>query len=276
MKKFFSTLAGCILSIVILLAAQIIATGLGEILVSMTLPAYVCGLISAILYVILTYLGLKLLLVKLFKLDLPELGIKKFRLKPVWCVTAVLLPVLVVTAFLCMDGKWSVLQEDTATKATVIVTGIALYSMAAGIVEELAFRCVIMGIIRKNYNIKSAVIIPSVLFGLMHIIGNDLDFVSILQLVVAGTMVGIMFSLILYQSGNFWNNALVHAFWNMSTLGLLHIGTAPYNSAIYTYVLKSKNIFITGGDFGIESSVVSIAGYVAVSIIAFLMIKKKK
>ena len=88
-------------------------------------------------------------------------------------------------------------------------------------------------------------------------------------------MVGIMFSLILLESGSFWNNALVHALWNMSTIGLIHTGTESSDLAVYTYVLKSGNFFITGGDFGIEASVIAIAGYIAVSLIAFLMIKKK-
>ncbi|MDE6538616.1 MAG: CPBP family intramembrane metalloprotease, partial [Ruminococcus sp.] len=72
----------------------------------------------------------------------------------------------------------------------------------------------------------------------------------------------------------------VHAVWNMSTLGLMHIGTMYIgpendNSALFNFVLKSDNRLITGGDFGIESSVIAIVGYVAVSIIAFIMIKKE-
>lgn len=274
MKKFVKTLSGCLLSIIVLVIAQLIGIGAGEIFTAVGLPAFIGGTVAAVLYPVLTYFGLKLIFQKIYKIQLSELGIKKFGLKPVWCITAVILPLSVVAAFLCMDGEWSVLAEDD--KISVVVTGIGLYSIAGGIVEEMVFRGIIMGFIRKNYNIKSAVIIPSVLFGLMHIIGNELSLISILQLIVAGTTVGVMFSLIMYQSDNFWNNALVHAMWNMSTLGLLHVGTEPYDSAVYTYVLKADNIFITGGDFGIESSVISIIGYVLVIAVAVFIIRKDK
>lgn len=275
MKKFLLTFVCCILSIIILIVSQSISLAAGRILVFMKVPAGICSAASAILYAVFTYSGVKFIIAKIFQLELPDIGIKKFRLRPVWCITAIILPLLVVTAFICMDGEWSVLPEDTYFKITTAVNGILFYSISAGIVEEMIFRCVIMGIIRKNYNMKSAIIIPSVLFGLVHIIGNRLDFISIIQLVVAGTMVGIMFSLIMCESGNFRNNALVHALWNISTIGLIHIGTETADYSVYTYVLKSGNRLITGGDFGIESSVVAITGYVAVSIIAFVMIKKK-
>lgn len=276
MKKFLLTLACSALSVVILAVSQSIALATGGLLVFMKIPAYICAVVCAVLYALLTYSGIKFIIAGLFRLDLQETGIKKFSIRPVWFITALFLPLAVITAFVCMDGNWSVLQEDTYTKITTAVNGIVFYSISAGIVEEMIFRCVIMGIIRKNYNIKSAVVIPSVLFGAVHIIGNNLDIISIIQLVIAGTMVGIMFSLILLESKSFWNNALVHALWNMSTIGLLHIGTESSDLAVYTYVLKSKNLLITGGDFGIESSVIAIAGYVAVSLIAFLMIKKKE
>ncbi|MDE6780633.1 MAG: CPBP family intramembrane metalloprotease [Ruminococcus sp.] len=275
MKKFLLTAACCAVSLVILAVSQGIALAIGGTLVFVKIPAYICATVSAVLYALIAYAGVKFLIAVLFRLNLSEIGIKKFSLCPMWCITAILLPLAVVTAFICMNGRWSVLLEDTYTKITTAVNGIVFYSIAAGIVEEMIFRCVIMGIIRRNYNIKSAVIIPSVLFGAVHIIGNDLNLISIIQLVIAGTMVGIMFSLILLESNNFWNNAIVHAIWNMSTIGLLHIGTESSDLSVYTYVLKSDSNIITGGDFGIESSVIAIAGYVAVSIIAFIMIKRK-
>lgn len=139
----------------------------------------------------------------------------------------------------------------------------------------MVFRGLIMGIIRKNYNIKSAVIVPSVLFGVAHLANGKLYIIGDVQLIIAGTAVGVMFSLIMLNGNNFWNNALVHAVWNMSTIGIMHIGTKTNDLSVFSFVLDSDNRLITGGDFGIEASVISIAGYIIVSIIAFIMIKKK-
>lgn len=267
MKKFLKTISVCLAGMIILVIAQLIGMGIGGLM-----PEIIGGIIASILYPVLAYLGIKLFCKKLLKTEISEIGIKKFRLNPVWIITAIALPLVVDTALILTGGEWHTLESN---KLNTAVTGICLYSIAGGIVEEMVFRGLIMGIIRKNYSIKSAVIVPSVLFGMAHLANGKLDFISAVQLIIAGTAVGIMFSLIMLNGNNFWNNALTHAIWNMSTLGLMHIGTEKYDSAVFTFVLNSKNRLITGGDFGIEASVISIAGYIIVSIIAFAMIKKK-
>ena len=169
-----------------------------------------------------------------------------------------------------------IVKMTTEEKMTTVVYGVLFYSVAAGIVEEMVFRGIIMGLIEKSISVTSAVAAPSVLFGLMHIIGNHLNFLSIIQLVIGGTAVGIMFSLIELYSENFWNNALVHALWNMSTVGLMHIGTQPYSESVFTYVLKSRSILVTGGDFGIETSVISIIAYLLVIAVTLVLLSRKE
>ena len=279
MKKFLKTLAVCFMEFIILVIAQLIGVGAGQ-LSALVIPEFVGGIISAILYPVLTYYGLKFFCKKFLETELSDLGIVKFSLNPVWCIVAVGLPLIVDILLILTGGKWYILECDVMSKLNTVITGICLYSIAGGIVEEMIFRGLIMGIIRKNYSIKPAVIIPSVLFGLAHLANGKLDFISAIQLIVAGTAVGIMFSLVMLNENNFWNNTLVHAVWNMSTLGLMHIGTMYIgpendNSALFNFVLKSDNRLITGGDFGIESSVIAIAGYIVVSIIAFIRIKKE-
>lgn len=274
MKKFLKTLAVCFMGMVILVIAQLIGMGAGE-LSALVIPEFAGGIIVSILYPILTYYELKIFCKKFLKTELSDLGIVKFSVNPIWCIVAVGLPLVVNILLILTGGKWHLLECDIMPKLNIIITGICLYSIAGGIVEEMIFRGLIMGIIKKNYSIKPAVIIPSVLFGLAHLANGKLAFISAIQLIVAGTAVGIMFSLIMMNNNNFWNNALVHATWNMSTLGFMHIGTENDNSAVFNFVLKSSNRLITGGDFGIESSVIAIAGYVIISIIAFLMIKRK-
>ena len=134
-----------------------------------------------------------------------------------------------------------------------------------------------MTALERRWNKYAAVIIPSVIFALSHLIGADLDFISIFQLLAAGTIVGIMFSFITYESGNIWNSAIVHSLWNIIIVGgILHIGVEPNRYSLFNYVLDSKSFFITGGEFGIEASVIAIIGYVVVSILAFILIKRTK
>ena len=137
------------------------------------------------------------------------------------------------------------------------------------------FRGAVMGLLEKKTNICVAVFLPSVLFGALHIIGNALDPLSVLQLIVSGTAVGVLFSLVAYCCGSFWSAALVHAVWNAATVGLMHIGVAPEPSTVYTYVLQSKARWITGGDFGVESSAISTLAYILFSVLVWAAIRRK-
>lgn len=42
------------------------------------------------------------------------------------------------------------------------------------------------------------------------------------------------------------------------------------------YILDSKVFAFTGGEFGIESSIIALLGYIIVTLAAICMIKKKK
>jgi len=43
-----------------------------------------------------------------------------------------------------------------------------------------------------------------------------------------------------------------------------------------TYVLEPRSFLLTGGEFGVEASVIAAAGYCAVSFIALTMLKKRR
>ena len=270
-------LLGLLLAIFSLIISQLLSQGIGELFAMVKIPQYIAAVISAILYPLFTFLCLKITIEKLLKIPLNTLRFRKFNLNIAGIIIAVLLPAVVVISYLFMQGKWVENDISSADKITVAVTGICYYSIAAGIVEEMVFRGVIMGLLEKWKRTKIAIIVPSVLFGLIHILNGALSPMSLIQLAVAGTVVGILFSLIAYYYDNLWNNVLVHAFWNASTIGVMHIGTEPYENSIYTYVLKSESIMITGGDFGIEASIISIIAYsLFIVILALMLIKKER
>lgn len=113
-------------------------------------------------------------------------------------------------------------------------------------------------------------------FGLLHIIGNDLNFISIIQLLIAGSIVGVLFSLIAYGSNSIWNSAIVHGIWNIVIIGgILHIGNEADSSSIFNFILDNKSFLISGGDFGIEASIISILVYLLFIVLAAIQVKRK-
>ena len=71
----------------------------------------------------------------------------------------------------------------------------------------MVFRGVILNALKKRWNIKVAVIVPSMLFGIVHVLGQDFSIGSCLLVIIAGTMVGVMFSMIAIESGSVWNSS---------------------------------------------------------------------
>ena len=83
---------------------------------------------------------------------------------------------------------------------------------------------------------------------------------------------GIMFSMIAIESDSVWNSGIVHAIWNIIMIGGgLAIGQKADQFSVMTYVLDAKSFAVTGGEFGMEASVISLVGYIIVTGVAFGM-----
>lgn len=173
-------------------------------------------------------------------------------------------------------GRWEVHRFDAQTVWLTVTGGVFYYGLAAGIVEEVIFRGVILGCLERRWNREIAVLVPSALFGLVHRIGASLDLPSTVQLLVAGPIVGILFSLIACESGSIGNSALVHGVWNAALLGgILHIGSTADSASMYNFVLTDASFLLSGGDFGIEASVLAIAPYLLGILLAAVLLHRK-
>lgn len=270
-------IGGALAAIFILIAAQILAQLAASLLVLGKLPESICNITAGVLYVGFAFVLLKLLSQRLLKMEMHDLGMPRFSIKPKWVIAGVLLPVTVKAVYLLFfPGKYISSGMNGNQIFSTLSAGIVFTGIAAGFVEEMVFRGVVLNLLKEKWNIKIAVLLPSVVFGLVHIIGMDFSIISSLLVIIAGTMVGIMFSVIAIEGGSVWNSGMVHALWNIFIIGGgLSIGDKADEYSVMTYVLASKAFALTGGEFGIESSVIALAGYIAVALAAILMIGKK-
>lgn len=271
-------IGGSIVAILVLLVSQVVAQLLASVLVIIKIPTGICNIVAGVLYFVFIYFLLKVLMSKILKLNMADYGFAKIGLKFKWCLIAIVLPLIVTGVYLLFfQGKFVPSDMNGNQIFTTLSAGIVFMGIAAGFVEEMVFRGVILNLLKERWNIWIAVIVPSVLFGLVHVIGMDFSLGSCLLVILAGTMVGIMFSLIEIESGSVWNNGLVHAIWNIVIIGGgLSIGEEADSYSVMSYVLDSKAFAITGGEFGIESSVIALIAYIVVAVFAFAMIMKKQ
>ena len=265
------------LAIVIMIASNILASLISSGIFLLNAPEWLAIAVMGILYIVITLVAVKLIYGKGFKFKFAELGMPKPAVKILSVILAVFLPAAVSGVFLLfVKGSFAASAMDSNTRASVLAEGIVYSSIGAAVVEEVLFRGVMMNLLKKRWNSAVGVIVPSVIFAAMHIMEmEEFKPLDVVQLLVAGTLVGIMFSLIAIRTGSVWNSAIVHAVWNLVMVGgILNIGGAASESALMNYVLDPKSFMLTGGAFGIESSVIAIIAYAAV--IAFLLFAGRK
>lgn len=260
-------------ALLLLVVSQNLAFNIGLLLTKAGLSAMIGNIMIAMLYVGFTYLGIQLLYKKFLHLDasflrMPDMR-KKNIFRAVWVVTAVFMPILAVFGFLFLGGDWYRVDIEPEQMKALITGTIFFYGFAVGAVEEMIFRGVIMGMLEQRIGRVKAVLLPSILFAVVHMVGSSFDVMSMLQLLVSGSLVGILFSLIAMESGSIWNSALVHGIWNMVMAGgILHIGKAIDSQALYNWVLNTDETLWTGGEFGAEASLIAITVYLLVICLA--------
>lgn len=275
--KISKVIFGSLGAIVILVLAQILGTIIPSTLHEIHVPAAVCNFLASALYLAFSYLLLKVFAEKVLKLTFKDLGIPKLRISPRWAVIGLVLPTVVTAVYFLLPGEFVLSDMDPEQILNAAVVGICFVGIAAGFVEEMVFRGVIMHLLEKKWGKTVAIIVPSVLFGLVHILGMDFSFLSCVLVIAAGTLAGMMFSLIALTEDSVWNSGIVHALWNIiTTSGILAVRSTADEYSVFTYVLKTDNFFLTGGEFGIESSFVAVIGYGIVAYFAFLCMKNRE
>lgn len=229
------------------------------------------------LYIILRMAGCLVLTYFLFWIytkkglhqEMRDFGIT-FSIKGWGILYAVCLPVCVAAAFFLL-GEGSV-NAVPSGGIILVITYSLLMAVKAGILEEMLFRGYIMKLLENRWNKYIAILVPSFVFGLVHIPSMETFTVSgVLLLIVSGTLVGIMFSLIAYKGKSIGNNALLHTVWNfLLVTDILHITTkqGAYGTPLFSIIIPSDHIFLTGAGFGIEASLIAIIGYFLICCLA--------
>ncbi|MCR5274592.1 MAG: CPBP family intramembrane metalloprotease [Clostridiales bacterium] len=272
-KTIGGVFAAFLLMILSMEVSGLLASGLVVIGVSVG----ICNIVMGILYLAITWFLVRILVKKLFKSSPEEMGMPKISIKARYLVLAVILPLAVTASYLLfVKGEFISSDMTGAGIFSTVTAGLFFTGIAAPFVEEIIFRGVMLHLLKKKWNTSVAVIFPSVLFGLIHITEIESPTLSSMLLVaLAGTLSGIMFSLIAVKSGSVWNSGIVHAIWNIIVVGGgLTIAGSPAEGSIVTYVLRSDSILLTGGQFGIESSLVALIGYLAVVFMILLSMKR--
>ena len=110
-----------------------------------------------------------------------------------------------------------------------------------------------MAVLRRCRNLYFITLVPSVIFGLIHLSNPDVTFLSILNII----LVGILFSYMFIRSGNLWMCMGYHFTWN-TFQGVIY--GMPVSGLTVPGVVKTEftaSNLLNGGMFGIEGGILT-------------------
>ena len=132
----------------------------------------------------------------------------------------------------------------------------ALMLLPAAFFEELFIRGFAFAVLRRAGGWRLALIVTSVVFGLLHAWNPGADAESILAVIVAGFFLGG----ILLASGSLYAAGAAHFAWNWVMAGALHIPVSGIPSMDPGYrTVETGPDWLTGGPWGPEGGLAAVA-----------------
>jgi membrane protease YdiL (CAAX protease family) len=129
-------------------------------------------------------------------------------------------------------------------------------SVAAAVGEELVFRGAIFRITDEWLGTAAALLISSVLFGLLHAANPGATLVSTVAIALeAGALLGVAYS----ASRSLWLPMGLHFGWNFTEGGVFGTAVSGGQSHGLIESVLSGPTLVTGGTFGPEASVIALA-----------------
>lgn len=142
-----------------------------------------------------------------------------------------------------------------------------------GMSEEFIFRGYLMNTLGGRHNPWLAVIISSAAFSLAHIANPGFNLFIFFNL----ALFGVFAALYMIAFDDIWGACAIHSIWNFtqgSFYGISVSGTGETES-IFRTVAASEAKLLTGGDFGIEGSIITTFVLIVSSILVLIKIKKQ-
>jgi membrane protease YdiL (CAAX protease family) len=123
------------------------------------------------------------------------------------------------------------------------------------ITQEYIFRGYMYSLMQKNYNNIAAVVVPSIIYLILHPIHVSGGLISVLDVTTAGFLL----SMLRYHTKGILVPIIVHFFWNATAgvvLGTIDLGGYP--SIFMNSLVTNGNELLHGGKLGFEASAITL------------------
>jgi hypothetical protein len=143
------------------------------------------------------------------------------------------------------------------------VARVAALFVPAALVEELVFRGVPLVLLAGAFGRPTALVVTSLLFGLIHATNPEVTAIAIGNVALAGIFLGVVF----YLPGGLWTATGAHVGWNLTHAALAApVSGLPFAMPWIDY-RPGAPVWLSGGPFGPEGGILATA-VLALAIVA--------
>jgi membrane protease YdiL (CAAX protease family) len=139
--------------------------------------------------------------------------------------------------------------------------------------EEITIRGWLIPTLGVRHNPLVAVLLTGGVFGILHLLNSGATVLSFVNL----TLSGFFFALFAINAGNIWGVCGLHFGWNYALsniFGLSVSGEQGISNSMFISKLSGADL-LTGGDFGLESSLFSTIFFVCATLFIIVVMQKK-
>jgi membrane protease YdiL (CAAX protease family) len=197
----------------------------------------------------------------------------QFNLKPliIGLIIGFLLPIVILQILKLLGiAKITWLPKELNSKEFLVIIGYACVAIFSGIAEEVVFRGMAVREIAMKYGWLIAAIIGGVFFGVAHLVTmlRDITIVATFWILLASTLVSFLFVAMYRRSQSLWLPIGFHMAWNFCLKGVMGITMSGNDTQVGLLNVKLiGSSFLTGGNFGIEASSISLIVYILVALL---------
>ena len=162
-------------------------------------------------------------------------------------------------AILCLIG---VIEIETFQLEPIGLCGYLLLFLIAALVEELIFRGYMIPLIAKDFHFMGAILISSLAFAVVHMANAHFTWLSFANIFLGGYLLGLIF----YKKQELYTPLGLHWIWNYFQGNILGFGVSGFQVESVLTINQTGSDWLTGGDFGLEGSVVTVILLLIVSV----------
>jgi len=201
-----------------------------------------------------------------------SLGLKVRGKSMLSFVSGILLGFIMITAVFLTEISLGVIyiELNSKVKVSYLIYGL-LASLSVAFMEELVFRGYLFRNVALSLNENSAILVSSIVFGLMHVFNPNVNFLAIIVISIVGVLLAISY----LKTQELYFPIGLHFAWNFFE-GYIYGFPISGSKVEGVLVINTKgSTWLTGGNFGPEGGLIGLIVSLTTTLIAFFLYKLK-